>query len=160
KRRIPRKWRAVRRGCSYARMRSDATSPRTPSARPVFPSPSCCSATRSISVAATPPPFSNLPMMNRKHLTSARASSLTTTATLSKRFSPWGLLVLLYPRRRPPCAPRRPRVRVRREGHRWAGTATTPRSGAVALDSPRESTQPERHDVHVHDHLVHGADRR
>src|SRR5206468_6877415 len=50
--RIPRKWRAVRRGCSYARMRSDATSPRTPSARPVFPSPSCWSATRSISVVS------------------------------------------------------------------------------------------------------------
>ena len=46
----PGSWRAVRRGCSYARMRSDATSPRTPSARPVFPSPSCWSATRSISV--------------------------------------------------------------------------------------------------------------
>src|SRR6266699_919305 len=39
----PGSWRAVRRGCSYARMRSDATSPRTPSARPVFPSPSCWS---------------------------------------------------------------------------------------------------------------------
>src|SRR5438132_9446353 len=39
----PGSWRAVRRGCSYARMRSDATSPRTPSPRPVFPSPSCWS---------------------------------------------------------------------------------------------------------------------
>src|SRR5437016_3119565 len=48
----PGSWRAVRRGCSYARMRSDATSPRTPSARPVFPSPSCWSATRSISVVS------------------------------------------------------------------------------------------------------------
>src|SRR2546425_4473691 len=50
----------------------------------LFSGPSCWSATRSISVAATPPAFSNLPMMSRKHLTSAGASSLTSTATLSK----------------------------------------------------------------------------
>jgi len=35
----PGSWRAVRRGCSYARMRSDATSPRTPSAPACIPEP-------------------------------------------------------------------------------------------------------------------------
>src|SRR5205823_14575252 len=93
--RIPRKWRAVRRGCSYARMRSHATSLRTPSARPVFPSPSCCSATRSISVAATPPPFSNLPNDEQKAsdlrsgvLTDSHRNALQALLTLGPAAAP------------------------------------------------------------------------
>src|SRR5256712_495354 len=50
-------------------------------------------------------------------LPAARASHRAPAARPSKAFSPGGLLVLLSPRGRPPCAPRRPRLRVRREGH-------------------------------------------
>ena len=136
--------------------------PRRPPPGLYFPSPSCCSATRSISVAATPPAFSNLPMMNRKHLTSGVLTDKQRSPSASHLGGCWCSYTHGDARR----ARRDGRVFVYdAKGTRWAtrsGTATPPRSGsgAVALDSPRESTQPERHDVHVHDHLVHGTDRR